>query len=131
MSDLAGTPQAPPRPDGAIGINAFTLEDRLRLFYLAAAEKSPRLLGVLSAVDLGRADHQMLLHEGQVRDRLGRLAAGHPQDIGALLEALADWQVLDRTPAAMSRGAGPGRAPRARAGGTGTRDEFHFSERTH
>lgn len=89
--------------DGAFGIDAFTLDDRLRLFHFAAAEKRHAYLWVLRAVDLGRADYQVLLHEGQVRARLATLAAGHPQaalegeDVGVLLEALADWQVLDRS----------------------------------
>jgi hypothetical protein len=41
----------------AFGIDAFTLDDRLRLFHFAAAEKRHEYLGLLRAFDRARADY--------------------------------------------------------------------------
>ena len=47
---------------GAFGIDAFTLDDRLRLFHFAAAEKRHEYLWVLRAFDRARANYQVLMH---------------------------------------------------------------------
>jgi uncharacterized protein (TIGR02677 family) len=88
-------------PAGAFGIDAFTLDDRLRLFHFAAAEKRHEYLWLLRAFDRARANYQVLLHAADAQALLAQLAAEH-QDIAAgevqpLLDALADWQVLDRS----------------------------------
>jgi uncharacterized protein (TIGR02677 family) len=87
---------------GAFGIDAFTLEDRLRLFHFAAAEKRHEYLWLLRAFDRARANYQVLLHAGTAREVLGQLAAEHPEaaavgEVQPLLDALAEWQVLDRS----------------------------------
>jgi uncharacterized protein (TIGR02677 family) len=84
------------------GIDAFTLDDRLRLFHFAAAEKRHEYLWLLRAFDHARANYQVLMHASDAREVLGHLAAEHPQaaavgDVQALLDALAEWQVLDRS----------------------------------
>jgi uncharacterized protein (TIGR02677 family) len=91
----------PPEPT-AFGIDAFTLDDRLRLFHFAAAEKRNDYLWLLRAFDHGRANYQVLLHASDARDQLAALAAEHPAaaavgDVQPLLDALAEWQVLDRS----------------------------------
>src|SRR5436190_22920772 len=95
-------------PDAAadvFGIDAFTLDDRLRLFHFAAAEKRHEYLWLLRAFDRGRANYQVLLHASDVVGLLERLAADHPAagavggtaGVQPLLDALAEWQVLDRS----------------------------------
>src|SRR5207248_3279513 len=59
----------------AFGIDAFTAEDRLRLFHFAAAEKRHEYLWVLRAFERGRANYQVLLHASDTRDLLAELAA--------------------------------------------------------
>lgn len=85
---------------GAFGIDAFTLDDRLRLFHFAAAEKRHEYLWLLRAFDRGRANYQMLLHASDAAALIGRLAAENPGaaavgDVQPLLDALAEWRVLD------------------------------------
>ncbi|MCW2874832.1 TIGR02677 family protein [Actinacidiphila oryziradicis] len=87
---------------GAFGIDAFTLDDRLRLFHFAAAEKRHDYLWLLRAFDRGRANYQVLLHASDARDLLAQLAAEHPAahavgEVQPLLDALADWKLLDRS----------------------------------
>jgi uncharacterized protein (TIGR02677 family) len=84
------------------GIDAFTLDDRLRLFHFAAAEKRHEYLWLLRAFERARANYQVLMHVSDAREVLGQLAAQHPEaasvgDVQALLDALAEWQVLDRS----------------------------------
>jgi uncharacterized protein (TIGR02677 family) len=102
----ATAPPPPPgdatAPDGAFGIDAFTLDDRLRLFHFAAAEKRHEYLWVLRALDWARANYQVLMHASDTREALAELATQHPEaaavgDVQALLDALAEWQVLDRS----------------------------------
>ncbi|MGW3654717.1 TIGR02677 family protein [Streptomyces sp. NPDC005151] len=88
--------------DDAFGIDAFTLDDRLRLFHFAAAEKRHEYLWLLRAFDRGRANYQVLLHVSDAATLVGRLAADHPGaaavgDVQPLLDALAEWRVLDRS----------------------------------
>ena len=100
----------PPMPPGRgqrtrtprFGIDAFTLDDRLRLFHFAAAEKRHEYLWLLRAFDRARANYQVLMHASDAQAALGRLAAEHPEaatvgDVQVLLDALAEWQVLDRS----------------------------------
>ncbi|TDU05351.1 uncharacterized protein (TIGR02677 family) [Streptomyces sp. 846.5] len=90
----------------AFGIDAFTLDDRLRLFHFAAAEKRHEYLWLLRAFDRARANYQVLLHVADAEALLAQLTAelrtGHRQEpavaeVQPLLDALADWQVLDRS----------------------------------
>jgi uncharacterized protein (TIGR02677 family) len=88
-------------PDASFGIDAFTVDDRLRLFHFAAAEKRHEYLWLLRALDRARANYQVLVHASDVREVLGQMAAQHPAagtvgDAAVLLDALAEWQVLDR-----------------------------------
>ena len=89
-------------PDASFGIDAFTVDDRLRLFHFAAAEKRHEYLWLLRALDRARANYQVLVHASDVRDVLDQMAAQHPAagtvgDAAVLLDALAEWQVLDRS----------------------------------
>ncbi|MFF4625077.1 TIGR02677 family protein [Nonomuraea jabiensis] len=86
----------------AFGIDAFTLDDRMRLFHFAAAEKRHEYLWVLRAFDRGRANYQVLLHASQARELLQALREEHPscpeiEDVQPLLDSLADWRLLDRS----------------------------------
>jgi hypothetical protein len=99
----AGAPSS--GTEGGFGIDAFTLDDRLRLFHFAAAEKRREYLWLLRAFDRARAEYQVLLHASDAGALLGRMAAEHPDmaaagavgEVQPLLDALADWQVLDRS----------------------------------
>jgi uncharacterized protein (TIGR02677 family) len=100
---VSDEPDAPePVDEGAFGIDAFSLDDRLRLFHFAAAEKRHEYLWLLRAFDRGRANYQVLLHASDAVGLLERLAAEHRAagavgDVQPLLDALAEWQVLDRS----------------------------------
>ncbi|MEO3801183.1 TIGR02677 family protein [Nonomuraea sp. B1E8] len=92
----------PEAPSGAFGIDAFTLDDRMRLFHFAAAEKRHEYLWLLRAFDRGRANYQVLLHAAQARELLQSLREEHPscpavEDVQPLLDSLADWRLLDRS----------------------------------
>lgn len=50
----------------AFGIDAFAVDDRLRLFHFTAADKRAEYLRVLRAFERARANYQVLL-----RSRLG------------------------------------------------------------
>jgi uncharacterized protein (TIGR02677 family) len=92
--------------ENGFGIDAFTVDDRLRLFHFAAAEKRHEYLWLLRAFDRGRANYQVLLHASDAHELLGQLAAEHPgcPDFGpdtsavqSLLDSLNEWRVLDRS----------------------------------
>ncbi|MGH3294180.1 MAG: TIGR02677 family protein [Trebonia sp.] len=91
-----------PGADGAFGIDAFTADDRLRLFHFAAAEKRHEYLWLLRAFDRARANYQVLMHVADAQAALDAVAgargeaAGAP-DVQSLLDSLAEWQVLDRS----------------------------------
>ncbi|MGH3270238.1 MAG: hypothetical protein ACRDN1_14460, partial [Trebonia sp.] len=86
-------PGATATGDAAFGIDAFTLDDRLRLFHFAAAEKRHEYLWLLRAFDRARANYQVLMHASDAGAVLGQLAAEHPEartvgDVQVLLDAL-------------------------------------------
>ena len=100
--ETAAAPGDTTAPDATFGIDAFTVEDRLRLFHFAAAEKRHEYLWLLRAFDHARASYQVLMHASDASEVLGQLAAEHPEadtvgDVQVLLDALAEWQVLDRS----------------------------------
>ena len=66
----------PAAVDGAFGIDAFTADDRLRLFHFAAAEKRHDYLWLLRAFDRARANYQVLMHVSDAQAALAALA-GH------------------------------------------------------
>ncbi|MDJ0345969.1 TIGR02677 family protein [Streptomyces sp. H10-C2] len=87
---------------GGFGIDAFTVDDRMRLFHFAAAEKRHDYLWVLRALDRGRANYQVLLHVADTGALLAQLAAENSAastvgELQPLLDALADWKLLDRS----------------------------------
>ncbi len=90
-----------PASDSAFGIDAFTADDRLRLFHFAAAEKRHEYLWLLRAFDRARANYQVLMHVSDAQAALEALAEERPEaqaaDVQALLDSLAEWQVLDRS----------------------------------
>jgi uncharacterized protein (TIGR02677 family) len=92
---------APVAPGGAFGIDAFTADDRLRLFHFAAAEKRHEYLWLLRAFDRARANYQVLMHVADAQAALDALAEERPEaqaaDVQSLLDSLAEWQVLDRS----------------------------------
>lgn len=92
---------APAAPDSAFGIDAFTADDRLRLFHFAAAEKRHEYLWLLRAFDRARANYQVLMHVADAQAALEALAEERPEvraaDVQSLLDSLAEWQVLDRS----------------------------------
>lgn len=97
----ASEEEAPPAGGGAFGLDAFTADDRLRLFHFAAAEKRHEYLWLLRAFDRARANYQVLLHVSDAAAALGAMAGEQPgaqaADVESLLESLAEWQVLDRS----------------------------------
>jgi uncharacterized protein (TIGR02677 family) len=87
--------------DIEFGIDAFTLDDRMRLFSFLAADKRATYLWVLRAFNRARANYQVLLHTADVSAQLASLAAEHtdcpmPEDLAAALDALVGWGNLDR-----------------------------------
>ena len=64
--DTAASPGSGASAD-AFGIDAFTLDDRLRLFHFAAAEKRHEYLWLLRAFDRARANYQVLMHASDAR----------------------------------------------------------------
>ena len=61
-------------PSGSFGVEAFTQDDRLRLFAFASAEKSTQYLWTLRAMEHARANYVVLLHAGDVAAALAELA---------------------------------------------------------
>lgn len=88
-------------PDGSFGIDAFTADDRLRLFRFAAAENRHEYLWLLRAFDRARANYRVLMHVSDAQAVLDAMAGERPEgqasDVQSLLDSLADWQVLDRS----------------------------------
>ncbi|WP_431897548.1 TIGR02677 family protein [Nonomuraea sp. bgisy101] len=91
-----------PVETSSFGIDAFTLDDRMRLFHFAAAEKRSEYLWLLRAFDRGRANYQVLLHASSARDLLDQLREEHPDcpavgEVQPLLDSLNEWRLLDRS----------------------------------
>lgn len=90
---------------GAFGIDAFTADDRLRLFHFVVGEKRHEYLWLLRAFDRARANYQVLMHVADARAGLEAVTSEHPEaridasetDVQSLLDSLAEWQVLDRS----------------------------------
>src|SRR4051794_9343531 len=85
------------------GLDAFSLDDRLRLFGYVTAENRQAYLWVLRAFDAARSNYQVLLHTSEVAAALTALSASNadcpdPADLelARLLDALVEWGVLDR-----------------------------------
>lgn len=75
------------------GIDAFAVDDRLRLFHFTAADKRADYLRVLRAFERARANYQVLLHANDVAEILAENSA----DLTPLLDQLHGWRVLDRS----------------------------------
>jgi len=93
MTSSAGT---------AFGIDAFALDDRMRLFHFLAADKRTVYLWLLRAFNRARANYHVLLHTGDVAAHLATLAEEHaecqvPDDLAAALDALVGWGNLERS----------------------------------
>lgn len=97
----ASQQDVPAAPGSTFGIDAFTADDRLRLFHFAAAEKRHEYLWLLRAFDRARANYQVLMHVSDAQAVLDAMAAersdAQASDVQSLLDSLAEWQVLDRS----------------------------------
>ena len=93
--------------DGAggvgFGLDAFGLDDRMRLFSYVTAENRLAYLWVLRAFESARVDYHVLMHTDELASTLDVLADGAPDcpgsadiDLPRLLDALVEWGVLDR-----------------------------------
>jgi uncharacterized protein (TIGR02677 family) len=87
----------------AFGLDAFGLDERLRLFSYVTADNRLAYLWVLRAFDAARANYHVLLHTSDVTTALQDLAGVHPDcpgpaelELPRLLDALVEWGVLDR-----------------------------------
>jgi uncharacterized protein (TIGR02677 family) len=88
--------------DIAFGIDAFALDDRMRLFHFLAADKRTVYLWLLRAFNRARANYHVLLHNEDVAAQLAALAAEHPdcpvpEDLATALDALVSYGNLDRS----------------------------------
>ncbi len=100
-------PERPGDPSESFGLEAFTQDDRLRLFAFASAEKSTQYLWTLRAMEHARANYVVLLHAGDVAAALAELAddlagqaevpALYAEALSPLLDQLYVWQLLDRS----------------------------------
>ncbi|RDI67178.1 uncharacterized protein (TIGR02677 family) [Nocardia pseudobrasiliensis] len=82
------------------GFDAAAVEERLRLFSFATAEKRGEYLWVLRAFDHARAAYIVLLHASDVADTLTRVPESPrptATEVGPLLEQLHQWGVLERS----------------------------------
>jgi uncharacterized protein (TIGR02677 family) len=92
---------------GEFGIDAFTQEDRLRLFAFTNVEKSAHYLWALRAMNHSRANYVVLLHAGDVAASLADLATEHSgrfevpvlsaEALTPLLDQLFSWHLLERS----------------------------------
>jgi uncharacterized protein (TIGR02677 family) len=87
----------------AFGLDAFALDDRMRLFHFTAAEHWHAYLWLLRAFDRARSNYQVRLHTSEVAETLAGLRAEQPEvpdpaslELPRLLDALAEWGNLDR-----------------------------------
>ncbi len=101
------TADGAPAPAAAFGLDAFTRDDRMRLFSFTNAEKSVAYLWTLRAFDRARANYVVLLHTSDVASVLLDLATEYEgradvprltvEDLTPLLDQLYGWQLLDRS----------------------------------
>lgn len=98
------------------GIDAFTLDDRMRLFHFLAADKRVTYLWVLRAFDRARSNYQVLLHTTDVAAQLAVLDPGMA-DVDDL-PAVLDRSSSGATSTVVRRPLGP---RRCRSTATGTR----------
>lgn len=96
---MADQPTAP-----AFGLDAFGLDDRMRLFGYVTADNRLAYLWVLRAMDAARASYHVLLHTSEVSTALAGLHEVHADcpdpvdlELPRLLDMLVDWGVLDRS----------------------------------
>lgn len=92
---------------GSFGLEAFTQDDRLRLFAFTNAEKSTQYLWTLRGFERARANYVVLLHAGDVAASLHELEADYRgqavvptitvEELTPLLDQLYFWQLLDRS----------------------------------
>ncbi len=97
----------PAEPAGSFGLEAFTQDDRLRLFAFTNAEKAGACLWTLRAFERARANYVVLLHAGDVATLLTELAVDYDgqaristmtaEELTPLLDQLHFWQLLDRS----------------------------------
>jgi Protein of unknown function (DUF2397) len=91
-------------PDGVgFGLDAFGLDDRMRLFWYVTAENRVAYLWVLRAFESARVDYHVLMHTDELASTLDGMAdsaADCPRsadlELPRLLDALVEWGVLDR-----------------------------------
>jgi uncharacterized protein (TIGR02677 family) len=88
--------------DIAFGIDAFALDDRMRLFHFLATEKRTTYLWLLRAFNRARANYHVLLHTADVAAQLATLAMEHPEcplpeDLAAALDVLVGYGNLERS----------------------------------
>lgn len=88
----------------AFGLDAFGLDDRMRLFSYVTADNRLAYLWLLRAFDAARASYHVLMHTTEAEEALVRLHAAHPDcpdpaelELPRLLDALVEWGVLDRS----------------------------------
>jgi uncharacterized protein (TIGR02677 family) len=88
----------------AFGLDAFSLDDRMRLFGYVTADNRTAYLWILRVFDRERAAYHVLLHNTDVARGLDALAEEHSGcpsggglDLSRLLDALVEWGVLDRS----------------------------------
>jgi uncharacterized protein (TIGR02677 family) len=102
VTDVASAGEPVRRP--AFGLDVFGVDDRMRLFGYVTADNRLAYLWVLRAFDAARANYHVLLHTSEVAAALSGLHASQPDcpdpaelELPRLLDALADWGVLDRS----------------------------------
>ncbi|MEV0291445.1 MULTISPECIES: TIGR02677 family protein [unclassified Kribbella] len=78
----------------AFGIDAFELDDRLRLFHWTAADKRTDYLQVLRAMDRARANYQVLVHANDILPLTSELDS---DEITRILDQLHAYRVVDRS----------------------------------
>jgi len=85
------------------GLDDFGLDERLRLFSYITGESRLAYIWILRAFVAARDSYRVLLHTSDVGAALAELSDSHLEcphprdlDLPRLLDALAEWRVLDR-----------------------------------
>jgi uncharacterized protein (TIGR02677 family) len=89
-------------PWPSFGLNAHTVDDRLRLFSWATGQDRFLYLWILRVFDQARQSYQVRLTVAELTSTLADLRLDHPEvpdpgDLAGSLDALVDWGVLDRS----------------------------------